>query len=400
MLSVAAPLGVENVALADALNRVLIIDIVASRDQPPFAASAMDGFAVRAADTPGRLRLIGESTSGRGFDGHLAAGTAVRISTGAPLPDGADAIVMQEDVTRDAEMVKIPLTPFGRHVRRRGSNFTAGTVLLRAGQKLDGMALALAAASGCAVLPVARRPRIAILCSGDELVAPGGAPGPVQVFDSASYGIGGFIEEWGGASLRLSIARDDIGALATAAEQGLRDSDLLVVLGGASVGDHDHARPALMRLGLDLAVEKVALRPGRPTWFGITPQGPVLGLPGNPLSALVCACLFLRPILEAMLGRDPKDCTKFHRARLANALPANGPCEQYLRAYVGIDDEGQLSVRADESQDSSVLSSAPIANALIRRAPGASALKYGALVDVTLLGRPFQAFCLAPRSKP
>lgn len=388
MLAAIAPLGSEHVALADALNRVLAADVVAVRDQPPFAVSAMDGYAVRAANTPGVLRLIGESAAGRGFAGSLVAGAAVRISTGAPMPDGADTIVIQEDVMRDGESITVPAAMPGRHIRPRGGDFTANAALLKAHAKLDGVALSLAAASGAAALPVARRPRVAILCSGDELAVPGAVPGPFQVFDSATYGIAALVQSWGGVPFRLSIARDDVGAIATAAEQGLRDSDLLVVIGGASVGDHDHARPALMKLGLSLAVEKIAMRPGKPTWFGVTPQGPVLGLPGNPASALVCASLFLHPILEGMQGRDPLDCVRLRRALLARALPANGPREHYLRAHIGVDDEGRLIARAHEDQDSSLLSVFSAANALICLGPDAAALEVGALVDVLLLDVP------------
>lgn len=385
MMAVIAPLDGERAALADALDRVLAADIAASRDQPPFAVSAMDGYAVRAADTPAILRLIGESAAGRGFAGCLEPGTAVRISTGALVPDGADTIAIQEDVQRDGGHVTVPATRLGRHIRPRGGDFATGAVLLKTGARLDGVAVALAAASGTAVLPVVRRPHVAILCSGDELAAPGDVAGPFQVYDSATHGIAALIRSWGGQSFRCAIARDDAGAIAAAAERALHDCDLLVVVGGASVGDHDHARPALVRLGLRLAVEKIAVRPGKPTWFGVTPQGPVLGLPGNPASALVCAHLFLRPILEAMLGRDPDNCVIFRRARLAQALPANGPREHYLRARVEVDDDGRLSVRAHEDQDSSLLGMFAAANALIRLTADCAARDAGALVDVLLL---------------
>jgi molybdopterin molybdotransferase len=382
MLAAITPLGVEDVTLADAFGRVLAQPLVASRDQPPFSASAMDGYAVRAADTPGALQMIGEAAAGCGFEGPFDAGGAVRISTGAPLPDGADAIVIQEDVTCAGSFVTVPLAKMGRHVRPRGGDFGAGAALLPAGRKLDGVALALVAAAGVVSLPVARRPRVAILCSGDELVAPGSSPGPFQIYDSATHGIAALIHGWGGTAYRLVLARDNAEEIASAAERGLRENDLLVVLGGASVGDHDHARPALMKLGLTFAVEKIAVRPGKPTWFGVTPQGPVLGLPGNPASALVCAWLFLRPLMEAMLGRDPLGCVRFHRACLVNALPANGPREHYLRSQVSVDGEGMFSVRAFEDQDSSLLSVFAAANALIRLAPNANALAAGTLVDV------------------
>jgi molybdopterin molybdotransferase len=389
MLAATKALAAESVALDDALGRVLAAPVFASRDQPPFAVSAMDGYAVRSADTPGVLRVAGESAAGRGFTGSCEAGAAIRISTGAAVPDGADTIVIQEDVNRDGDRVTVPPSPRNQHIRARAGDFAAGVMLLSADRRLDGVAISLAAASGAAELAVVRQPRIAILSSGDELAAPGATPGPWQIFDSGTYGIGAMVRGWGGVARRLAVERDDVGAIARAAEQGLRDGDLLVVIGGASVGDHDYARPALMRLGLELAVEKVAVRPGKPTWFGVTPQGPVLGLPGNPASALVCARLFLRPLIEAMLGRDPQISTVFRRARLLHALPANGPREHYLRAQLDADDTGQLVVRAFEDQDSSLISVFAAANALIRLAPDMPALVQGAMVDVlTLDGGP------------
>jgi molybdopterin molybdotransferase len=308
-----------------------------------------------------------------------------RISTGAAVPDGADTVVIQEDVRREGDKVEVPPMRPGKNIRPRGGDFSAGQVLLQPGRRLDGVAVSLAAAAGAADLAVMRAPRVAILSSGDELAAPGETPGPYQIFDSATYGIAGLVRSWGGTAQRLAVERDDPGAIARAAERGLRGSDLLVVIGGASVGDHDHARPALMRLGLELVVEKIAVRPGKPTWFGTTPHGLVLGLPGNPASALVCAYLFLRPVMEAMLGRDPQGCTIVSRARLARALPPNGPREHYLRARLGADDDGMLTVNAFEDQDSSLISIFAAANALIRLSPDAPAQAEGVLVDVLRL---------------
>ena len=386
MLAAVAPLGAETAVLAEALGRVLAQPVIASRDQPPFAVSEMDGYALRAADTPGRLQIIGESAAGHGFAGTSGPGQAVRISTGAALPDGADAVVMQEDVRRDGDAIEASHAAPGQHVRPRAMDFAAGTRLLEAGRRLDGVALALAAAMGMAQLPVARRPRVAILSGGDELAEPGAKPGPFQIFDSGTYGLAALIEAWGGSPNRLALEKDDVAAIARAAEAGLAQSDLLVVIGGASVGDHDHARPALQRLGLELSVQKVALRPGKPTWFGRAGQRPVLGLPGNPASALVCAHLFLRPLLEAMLGRDPGGCIALRRARLLEDLPANGPREHYLRARLSADAQGQAIVRAFEKQDSSLLSVFASANALIRLPAHAPAIATGDLVDVLPLG--------------
>jgi molybdopterin molybdotransferase len=386
MLALVRPLAMETVPLPAALGRVLAQNIIASRDQPPFAASAMDGYAVRSVDTPGRLRLIGESAAGRGFEGRCETGTAVRISTGAAMPEGADTVVIQEDVRRDGDSITVAAVAVNRNIRARACDFSAGALLLSAGRRLDGVALSLVAASGGAQVPVVRAPRVAILSSGDELAAPGSEPSRYQIFDSGTYGIAGLIQSWGGIPNRQPVEKDDADAIARAAEEGLRGSDLLVVIGGASVGDHDHARPALMRLGLKLAVEKITVRPGKPTWFGVAGQGLVLGLPGNPASALACAQLFLRPVMEAMLGRDPYQCVITSRARLTQGLPANGPREHYLRALLEVDGDGQQIVRAFEHQDSSLISIFAAANALIRLSADAPAMAAGTMVDVLELG--------------
>jgi molybdopterin molybdotransferase len=309
----------------------------------------------------------------------------VRISTGAAVPDGADTVVMQEDVKRDGDVIEVPKAEAGQNVRPRGMDFLAGTTLLEKSHRLDGVGLALAAAAGAASVSVTRRPRVAILTGGDELTEPGDTPGPFQIFDSATHGIAALVTDWGGAPRRLKLEKDDVDAIAQAAGDALAQSDLRVVIGGASVGDHDHARPALKHLGLKLTVEKVALRPGKPAWFGRTDAGPVLGLPGNPASALVCAHLFLRPLINAMLGCDAS--IALHRARLEEALPANGPREHYLRSRLSHDGNGGFRVRAFEQQDSSLLSVFASANGLIRLAAGAPALAAGDFVDVLPLGR-------------
>ncbi|MCP5411461.1 MAG: molybdopterin molybdotransferase MoeA [Alphaproteobacteria bacterium] len=386
MVSAAVPLAAQCVVLEEARGRVLAEAVIAMRDTPPFDVSSMDGYAIRAADHPRTLVLLGESAAGHGFDGVLAPGGAIRISTGAAVPAGADAVVMQENVTRDGDAVSVPATARGANIRPRGGDFHADETLLEAGRRLDGVALALAAAAGRAELSVRRAPRIALLSSGDELAAPDQTPGSYQIYDSATYGIAALARGWGAHVQRLDIARDDIDAIADAAARGLEESDLLVVLGGASVGDHDHARPALERLGLDMACASVAVRPGKPTWFGTTPYGPVLGLPGNPASALVCAHLFLKPLIERMLGSA--GTLSFTRARLVHALPANGPREHYLRSAVTMGDDGVQTARAFENQDSSLLSVFAAANALIRLPPDAPALAPGALVDVLALNAP------------
>ena len=385
MLGAIKALPAERVALDTAYRRVLREGVRADRDQPPFAVSAMDGYAARSADTPGLLRLAGESAAGRGFEGRCEVGQTIRISTGAAVPDRADTVVMQEDILREGDSVRMPASSAGSYIRPRGGDFVAGDALLESGCVLDGVAISLAAASGAANVLVARMPRIAILSSGDELAAQGTVPGPWQIFDSGTFGMAGLIQGWGGIPNRLAVARDDVAAIARAAGYGLAEGDLLLVVGGASVGEHDHAHPALMRLGLELVVDKVAVRPGKPTWFGVTPQGPVLGLPGNPASAMVCAHLFLRPILAAMLGCAASPV--FHRARLARALPANGPREHYLRARWDSDGNGCLTVQAFEDQDSSLISVFAAANALIRLPANAPVIADGAAVDILMLDR-------------
>jgi molybdopterin molybdotransferase len=375
---------VETIALARADGRILAQDIGAVRDQPPFSASAMDGYALRSADAPGRLRVIGEASAGAGLGRALAPGECARIFTGAPLPAGADCVAIQEYVTRDGDSAAIPETPAGQHVRAQGLDFRSGDTLLRAGTRLDGVAIALAAAAGRAELGVRARPRIALLATGDELMAPGGIPGPHQIFDSVSFGLAALVRQWGGEALLLNTRGDDIAELAAEAKRGL-DGDLLVTIGGASVGDRDLVKPALATLGVAIVAERSNIRPGKPVWFGAAETARVLGLPGNPASALVCAQLFLKPLMAKMLGLEPN--VRFARAHLAGALPANGPREHYLRSRLSSDESGRLVVSPFEQQDSSLLSVLRDADALIRIDANAPALAAGALVDVLALDR-------------
>ncbi len=384
MLAAAASLEAEAVPLARALGRVLATDIVAARDQPPFAASAMDGWAVRAADGPGALRIIGESAAGRGFAGALGPGEAVRIFTGAAVPAGADAVVIQEDARRDGDRVVIPAVGEPRHVRPAGQDFRAGDRLLAAGARLDPWRLSLAAAAGLAMLRVSRRPRVAILSTGEEVVEPGGSPGPFQIFNSGSAALCALVDAWGGEALALRPVGDDVAATAGAVENVA--CDLIVTVGGASVGDHDLVKPAMARLGLALRVEGVALRPGKPTWFGILGDGrKLLGLPGNPASALVCAELFLRSLIATLQGSDP--AVRLVTARTATALSANGAREHWMRARLTHAPDGLLVAEAFDDQDSSLVSVFANADALLRRTPGAPAAAAGEAVDVLPLGR-------------
>jgi molybdopterin molybdotransferase len=384
MLARAASLPIEEASLADALGRVLASDVVAGRDQPPFAASAMDGWAVRAADTPGRLKIAGESAAGRAFPHPLSAGQAVRIFTGAPVPAGADAVVIQEDARREGETVAVPAVTDPRHVRPAGLDFHAGDRLLAAGVRLDPWRLALAAAAGQARLAVFSRPRVAILATGEEIAAPGAAIGPDQIYDSGSTSLAALVTTWGGAATALARVGDDTAAIATAVETVA--CDLLVTVGGASVGDHDLVKPALARLGLTLDVESVAIRPGKPTWFGVLADGRlVLGLPGNPASAMVCAELFLRPLLSSLQGADTSLVPI--TARSSGPLAGNGERESWMRARLSFGPTGEVTATPLSDQDSSLITVFAAANALIRRPSLAPAIQPGDLVEVLPLAR-------------
>jgi molybdopterin molybdotransferase len=384
MLSAAAPLGVETVALEAAVGRVLAAEVTARRNQPPFDASAMDGWAVRAADTPGGLSIIGESAAGHAFAATLQPGQAVRIFTGAPVPAGADAVVIQEDAARDGETVMVPGVKPGRHVRDAGMDFRAGQTLLSAGQRLDPWRLTLVAAAGMAAVDVHRRPHIAILATGEEIVAPGAEARSDQIFDSGTTATVALVRDFGGEPNLLPRVGDDEAAIARAVERA--EADLVVTLGGASVGDHDLVKPALRRLGLELAVESIAIRPGKPTWFGRLADGrPVLGLPGNPASAMVCAELFLRPLVARFCGADAG--LPMAMARAGAALPANGPREHWMRARLARGADGVLTAAPFADQDSSLVAVFAAADSLLRRPAGAPAAEAGALVEILPLTR-------------
>lgn len=381
MLDWAKPLGVERIGLRYARGRTLRESIIADRAQPPFAASAMDGYALCADDTPGVLTLVGEAGAGRALSRALKPGECARIFTGAPLPQGADAVLIQEEAERAGDEVKTPKLEPGRHVRPIGVDFAKGQHLIEPGRVLDAAGIALAAAAGRPSLVVSNAPRLAILGGGDEIVSPGQTPAPDQIFDSMSFGIAALAESWGAQAKTASPFADDADAISEAVRSAVAEHNLVVIVGGASVGDHDHARPALRALGGELLFDKVALRPGKPTWFAKLGDKAVLGLPGNPASAFVCARLFLRPLVDALCGRDPTPASQAKPARAKHPLGANGPRETYLRARTAIDANGQAWTEAVSNQDSSVLSVFTDVNALIVRAPNAPAAAAGDLVD-------------------
>ena len=383
MLAEASVLPAETVSIAQSIGWVLAEDVTASRDQPPFAASAMDGWAVRSADAPGVLRIVGESAAGHGFAGTVQAGEAVRIFTGAAVPSGCDAVVIQEDATRDGETVSVPAVTAGHHVRPAGGDFKAGQALLATGQRIDPWRLSLAAAAGRADLSVSRRPKVALFSTGEEIIEAPAVPGPFQIYDSGSRALEALIASWGADVKRAKPVRDTMEATI----QALRDAkgDLVVTVGGASVGDHDLVRGAADALGLDLKVASVNVRPGKPTFFGVLSDGRrLLGLPGNPASALVCAELFLRPLINAYLGTAPGP--RMIQARLEAPLPANGPREHWMRAQLSFAD-GRVTVRPYRDQDSSLVSVFAASDALLVRLANAPPAAAGGVVDVLPLAR-------------
>lgn len=384
MLAWVETLPTETVALADALGRTLAEDIQALRDQPPYAGSAMDGWAMRAADTPGALRIAGESAAGAPFAGEIAVGEAVRIFTGAALPAGADAVVIQENAQRDGDQVTVPAAPVGDYVRPAGCDFRGGERLLERGMRLDPWRLSLAAAGGRGEVRVAQRPQVSFLSTGAEIIDPGATPGPFQIFDAGTVALVALARQWGAEAKRLKPVRDDVEATIAA----VRDEacDLLVTVGGASVGDHDLVKPALGALGLELAVETINIRPGKPTWFGRLADGRrVLGLPGNPASSLVCAELFLWPVLMAMQGAPATP--GLVAARAGRAFPANGAREHWMRARLTSDADGVIRAEAFADQDSSLVSVFAIADALVRRPAGAPPLAIGEAIEALPLSR-------------
>lgn len=389
MLAEVRPLEAEDVSLAQADGRWLAEAITATRDQPPFDASSMDGWAVRGADVEGgaTLRIVGESLAGRRLDRAIEAGETARIFTGAPLPPGADRVVVQEEVERRGDVAIFAAPTSGtRSIRRRGCDFRNGETLLEAGQLINPWRLALAASAGAGILRCTRRPRVAVLATGDELVEPGQPAGPDQIYNSAAPALAAFVVRRGGETRLLAAAADDQAAIAARVSEAA--FDLLVTIGGASVGDHDLVKPALRDLGAILHVEGVAMRPGKPVWFATLPDGrAVLGLPGNPASALVCAELFLAPILTRLQGGMSPE--RFETAILDGGLPANGPRDHYMRArlWTGADQVRRATPYAN--QDSSLVSVMAAANGLIRRTPHAPALADGESVSV--LASAFQA---------
>ena len=380
LFALVEPVSIETVDLDQASTRVLAEPVAARRDQPPFPASSMDGYALKSVEAmrDAQFRLIGESIAGRRFDGRVGPGQAVRIFTGAPVPEGADCVIIQEDVRRDGALISLLEEPDGKdNIRPAGTDFRAGTTI-DAPRRLGPSDIALLASMNIARVPVRRRPEIALISTGDELVLPGEEPGPDQIIASNTFGLKAMLEAAGARVRILPIARDNTTSLVTAF--GLAEgADLVVTIGGASVGDYDLVAEVAADLGMDQSFYKVAMRPGKPLMAGRIGAAAMVGLPGNPVSALVCGEVFLRPMLGKFLGLGAHPAPRM-TAPLSEPLPPNGPREHYMRAVIG--PEG---IHAFERQDSSLLSVLTRANALLIRPPRDGAREVGETVPYLAL---------------
>ncbi len=375
----------EQLSIANCFGRVTGKEVVSRRTQPPIPVSAMDGYAVRATDVesvPVELCVVGYAAAGGSYDGALGVGEAVRIFTGAPVPTGADAIVIQEhteECTKDRVLLKQSAT-VGTYIRPAGLDFSEGDVLIAAGTRLTARHVGLAAAMNVPWMMVHRQPRVAILATGDEIVMPGEEIGPNQIVSSNAIALAAFVTAMGGHPILLGIAPDDREALHSMTD-GIAGNDMLVTTGGASVGDHDLVQEVLSNRGLNVDFWRIAMRPGKPLMFGEIEGIPVLGLPGNPVSSMVCAMIFLRPALACMQGLDTFDQDMLN-LRLANNLPANDRRQDYLRATFEAEKDGETTVRVFSKQDSSMMATLTRADGLVVRKPHAEPLSAGSRVKV------------------
>jgi molybdopterin molybdotransferase len=393
LLKISAPVTrFEMVGLHDAMVRVLANDIAALVTHPAFDNSAMDGYAGHHedfAEVGTELVVIGESAAGRGFCGQVGRGEAVRIFTGAPVPAGADTVLIQEDAVKlpDGRIRTTFALAKGRHIRPKGQDFTIGDVVLRAGQVLDAGRLTVAAGMNHPRLPVLARPKVAILATGDELLLPGNVPGPDQIIASNTYGVAAIAGDNGAEIIDLGIVRDDKGAIAAAVSRAqAAGADVLVTLGGASVGDHDLVQSTLVESGMVLDFWQIAMRPGKPLMVGTLQGMTVLGLPGNPVSSLVCSLLFLEPLLRHLGSLLPRD--RSGQAIAVTALPANDKRQDYVRARLTRGADGVLRAETFPRQDSSMMQVFAQSDCLIIRPPHAPALEAGSLCDVMILRSP------------
>jgi len=378
-------LAPEQVNIANALGRVLAEDVISRVTQPPIDVSAMDGYAVRAedvADSPTELRIIGEAPAGASYDGTMQSGEAVRIFTGGPVPAGADSIIMQENTERPSDDIVIinETVEKGRFVRAAGLDFMAGKVLISKGKSLTARDIALIAAMNVPWVMVYRRPKVAILATGDEVVMPGDPIGSNQIVSSNSLGLAATVQALGAEPILLGIAPDDEQSLRNMAA-GAAGADLLVTTGGASVGDHDLIQKVLGDVGLEVNFWRIAMRPGKPLIFGAINGTPMIGLPGNPVSTIVCALVYMVPAINKMMGIEDVDAG-YSNAKLTSPLGANDQRQDYLRATLSENENGAIIVTPFGKQDSSMLSLLSKSDALVMRPPFADAADVGATVKI------------------
>jgi molybdopterin molybdotransferase len=377
LFDLVSPLDIELIPLRDANNRVLAETQFATRTQPPFAASSMDGYAVKSAEVEDdtMFKVIGESAAGHAWIGTVGAGQAVRIFTGAPVPKGADFVVIQEDVTRRGDLITLSrdISP-KTNIRPAGVDFMQGDPL-SAPRILQPADIALLASMNIAQVPVFRRPKIALISTGDELVMPGQTPEPDQIIASNTFGLAAMLENIGAQARILPIARDNVSSLRAAF--GLaKGADLVITIGGASVGDHDLVAPVAAELGMEQSFYKVAMRPGKPLMAGRLGDMAMVGLPGNPVSAMVCGTVFVAPMIRAMLGLG-KSAAPQRSIPLTAPIGANGPREHYMRGFADA-----TGARSADQQDSSLLSVLSQSNILIVRPPNDPARDIGEIVNV------------------
>jgi molybdopterin molybdotransferase len=377
LFSLTQVMEIEEIPLRDAAGRILARDVVAKRTQPPFAASSMDGYALRRPEVEpdAMFKVVGESAAGHRYTGALRAGQAVRIFTGAPVPEGADFIVIQEDVTRRGDLITLGHSVGKKdNIRPAGGDFIKGQSIT-APRRLRPADIALLASMNIANVPVHRKPVVAILATGDELVQPGEVPGPDQIIASNTYGLAAQLEALGANTRMMPIAADTEASLRRSFELA-QDADLSVTIGGASVGDHDLVAPVAAAMGMEQSFYKVAMRPGKPLMAGRLGNAAMVGLPGNPVSAMVCGTIFVTPMVSAMLGLGQNAAPR-RLVPLAEDIPANGPREHYMRARI---DGGK--VVPETRQDSSLLTVLASADALLVRPPQDPAHSAGTLVQV------------------
>lgn len=382
-----SPVSTETISIGEAAGRLLAEDVFARRTQPPSNLSAMDGYAVKAADVsqvPVTLNVVGEAPAGGSYDLTVNKGEAVRIFTGGPLPQGTDTIVIQEDTKRNGRAVTIEeSSPTGHYVRTAGLDFTEGQIGVKAGKTLTPRDIGLLAAMNIPWVTVRRKPRIALLSTGDELVRPGEPVGPNQIISSNSLLVAAMIRQAGGIPIDLGIAKDNEHSLRQMAS-GAKSADMLVTLGGASVGDRDLVQSVLGKEGLKIDFWKIAMRPGKPLMFGDLEGTPMLGMPGNPVSSMVCSYIFLYPALDALIGR-PFRTPSTVPALLSHDIRENDQREDYQRAQIVGYENGIPCIKLFSNQDSSLLSALSAANCFLKREPFAKPAQKGTQVQIILL---------------